>query len=72
MFVDQAIVSGTTLWAHGTGTEHGDTLWRIDANTGHMTGTLGLPGDGATALASVGDRLWILTPAGDLEIVRGA
>jgi len=72
VIVDQAIVSGTTLWAHGTGTVHGDTLWRLDANTGHVTGTLGLPGSGATALASVGDRLWILTPAGDLEIVRGA
>jgi outer membrane protein assembly factor BamB len=72
VLVDQAIVSGPTLWAHGTGTAHGDTLWRIDANTGRVTGTLGLPDSGATALAPVRDRLWVLTPAGRLEIVSGA
>jgi hypothetical protein len=70
--VDQTIVSATTLWVHGTGTARGDTLWRIDANTGRVTGALGLPESGATALAAVGGRLWVLTPAGRLEIVSGA
>src|SRR5438046_920723 len=72
VLVDQTILSGTTLWVHGTGTARGDTLWRIDANTGRVTGALGLPDSGATALAAVGDRLWVLTPAGRLEIVSGA
>jgi len=72
VLVDQTVVSGTTLWAHGTGTAHGDTLWRIDANTGRLTDTLGLPDSGATGLAPVGDRLWVLTPAGRLEIVGRA
>jgi outer membrane protein assembly factor BamB len=67
--VDKTIVSGSTLWVQGTGTEYGETLWRIDADSGQVTGTLALPEPGATALAPVGGRLWILTPGGRLEIV---
>ena len=67
--VDQKLVSGRTLWVLGSGASKGETLWRIDARTGRVLGTLTLQDPGATGLAAVGNRLWVMTPEGRMVIV---
>jgi hypothetical protein len=42
-----------------------------EAHSGRVSGQLTLPEFGASALAAVGDRLWVLTPGGRLLIVTG-
>lgn len=69
--VDQKLVSGRTLWVVGSGSGKGDTVWRIDVRTGRVTGTLTLQDPGATAVAAVGNRLWVMTPEGRVAIVSG-
>lgn len=70
--LDYTHLFGATLWVHGGDRSGRDGLWRIDFNTGRITGTLALPEFGATAMTVVGDRLWVFTPGGKLEIVSGS
>ena len=68
--VNQALAAGRSLWVHGSPPDGGhDRVWRLDVSTGRVLGSLSLPEDGASGLAAIGDRLWIATPDGRLQIV---
>jgi outer membrane protein assembly factor BamB len=68
--VNQALVAGRSLWVHGSPMDGGrDRVWRLDLSSGRVRDALTLPDDGASGMAVVGDRLWIATPDGRLQIV---
>jgi outer membrane protein assembly factor BamB len=68
---DAAGVAGTALWAHGSAPSGRDTVWRLDARSGRVTGRLALPEFGVSFETVVRGRLWVLTPGGRLQIVSG-
>jgi len=68
--VNAAVVARHALWLHVTGRGGGaDRLVRLDPTSGGRTGALELPRLGAAGMAAVGDRIWVLTPAGRLLVV---
>jgi hypothetical protein len=69
--IDFAELHQSTIWIHGTRPSGRDAVWRVQADSGRVSGQLTLPEFGASALAAVGDRLWVLTPGGRLLIVTG-
>jgi outer membrane protein assembly factor BamB len=64
-----ALAGGASVWAEGNDRDNGrDRLWRLDAATGRVTGSLQLPEFGASGMAPQGDRVWIVSTKGVLEI----
>jgi hypothetical protein len=60
----------TTLWVQGSPASGGrDRLWRLDALDGRVLGSIDLPGFGVAGMAAVGDRAWVVTPGGQLQVV---
>ena len=45
-----------------------DRLWRIDARTGHVTGSLTLPEFGAGDVVTTGKQVWTMSVGGDLQV----
>jgi len=69
--INGVVLGGSTLWVEGTDlTSGGDRLWRIDAATGGVTGTLGLRDLGAGGMAPVGRGLWLVSSAGVLQVIQ--
>ena len=69
--VDNAVLAGGFVWAHGTDSRSGrDRLWRLDARTGALRGSVALPEFGAAGLAGVGDQVWVVSGGGALVVVR--
>lgn len=68
--INAAVVARDALWLHVTRRGGGpDRLVRLDPTSGRRTGVLELPRLGAAGMAAVGDRIWVLTPAGRLLVV---
>jgi outer membrane protein assembly factor BamB len=57
---------GTTLWVHAS--ERRDRLWRLDARTGAVTGSLALPEFGAASVVTAGKQVWTMSIGGDLQV----
>jgi streptogramin lyase len=67
--VNNGTLDGATVWVQATDrATTRDRLWRIDARTGHVTGSLGLPEFGASALVTVGKQVWAMSVGGDLQV----
>jgi streptogramin lyase len=47
-----------------------DLLVRLDAETGHPTGQVALPGELTRGMAKVGRDVWVTTPIGAITVVR--
>jgi PQQ-like domain len=68
---NNAVLDGRTLWVEGVARAGGrDRLWRLDAATGRITGTLDLPDFGAPGMAPVAGRLWVVSTSGSLQIIE--
>jgi outer membrane protein assembly factor BamB len=68
--VNQALVAGRSLWVHGSPRDGShDRIWRLDLATGRIQDSLALTESGATGMVAVGNRVWIATPDGHLQIV---
>jgi virginiamycin B lyase len=67
--VNEGTFDGTTVWVHATDrATTRDRLWRIDARTGHVTGSLTLPEFGAASVVAVGKQVWTMSVGGDLQV----
>jgi outer membrane protein assembly factor BamB len=67
--VNDGILDGTTVWVQATDrATPRDRLWRIDARTGHVTGSLTLPEFGAADVIAVGKQVWTMSVGGDLQV----
>jgi outer membrane protein assembly factor BamB len=68
--VNGSLVAGGDIWVHGSPQGGGrDRLWRLDAKSGRVLGSITLPEFGSAGAAMVGARLWLLAPGGRLTIV---
>jgi outer membrane protein assembly factor BamB len=63
------VLSRGLLWVEGVDETGNDRLWRLDAATGHITGSVRLPDFGAPGLAVVGDNVWVVSTNGVLQII---
>ena len=67
--VNGGILDGTTVWVQATDrATPRDRLWRVDARTGHVTGSLTLPEFGAASVVAVGKQVWTMSVGGDLQV----
>jgi outer membrane protein assembly factor BamB len=67
--VNGGVLDGTTVWVQATDRATTlDRLWRIDARTGHVTGSLTLPEFGAAGMVAVGKQVWTMSIGGDLQV----
>ena len=64
--VNDGVLDGATVWVQAS--DRRDRLWRLDARTGHVTGSLALPEFGARGLATVGKQVWTMSIGGDLQV----
>ena len=67
--INNGTLDGTTLWVHAS--DRRDRLWRLDARTGHVTGSLMLPEFGASGLVAPGGQVWTMSTGGDLQVALG-
>jgi streptogramin lyase len=68
---NNGVLDGRTLWVEGGDRGSGrDRLWRLDAATGRVTGSLGLRDFGAPGMAPVAGRLWLVSGAGVLQVIQ--
>ena len=58
------------VWLHVTRAGDGDRLVALDPRDGAVVSSTSMPGFGSTALAVVGDEVWLNEPGGDTIIVR--
>jgi hypothetical protein len=63
------VLSRGVLWVEGVDETGIDRLWRIDAGTGRITGSLRLQDFGAPGLAVVDDQVWVVSTNGVLQII---
>jgi outer membrane protein assembly factor BamB len=63
---NDGVLRGGTLWVHAS--DRRDRLWRLDAETGHVTGSLTLPEFGEASMAAVGEQVWTMSIAGNLQV----
>jgi outer membrane protein assembly factor BamB len=63
------VLSRGVLWVEGVDETGLDRLWRLDAATGRITGSVRLQDFGAPGLAVVGDHVWVVSTNGVLQIV---
>ena len=69
--VNEGTLGGSTLWVQATDrASHRDRLWRLDARSGRIAGSLTLPEFGAASMVTVGHQAWTMSTAGELEIAR--
>jgi hypothetical protein len=67
--VNGGTFDGTTVWVQATDrATTRDRLWRIDARTGHVTGSLTLPEFGAAGMVTAGKQVWTMSVGGDLQV----
>jgi outer membrane protein assembly factor BamB len=67
--VNNGTFDGTTVWVQATDrATTRDRLWRIDARTSHVTGSLTLPEFGAESVVAVGKQVWTMSVGGDLQV----
>jgi outer membrane protein assembly factor BamB len=67
--VNEGTFDGTTVWVQATDrATMRDRLWRIDARTGHVTGSLTLPEFGAAGIVTAGKQVWTMSVGGDLQV----
>jgi len=58
------------LWLEGPDARtNRDRMWRVDARTGRVRGSVGVPDFGVTGLAAVGRGVWRVAPGGTLVVV---
>ena len=70
--VNNGLLDGSTVWVQATDRATArDRLWRVDARTGHVTGSLTLPEFGATAVVAVQEQVWTMSTGGDLQVALG-
>jgi outer membrane protein assembly factor BamB len=67
--INNGTLDGTTLWVHAS--DKRDRLWRLDATTGHVSGSLTLPEFGAASVVAVGKQVWTMSTGGDLQVALG-
>lgn len=68
---NNGVLDGGTLWIEGGARVAGrDRLWRLDAATGRVTGSLALRDFGAPGMAPVAGRLWLVSGAGVLQVIQ--
>jgi outer membrane protein assembly factor BamB len=58
------------IWVQGTPSSGRDQLWRLDPRTGRVTAALPLSDFGVTGMATFAGRLWIMSPAGTVTVIR--
>jgi outer membrane protein assembly factor BamB len=58
------------LWVQGTPTAGRDQLWKLDPRTGRVLAALPLPDFGASGMAGMDGRLWIMSAGGTLTAIR--
>jgi hypothetical protein len=64
------LVLGDVVYAHASDINGGrDRLVVLDARTGEVRSSTGLPQFGDSGMAPVGDELWLVTPTGHLTIL---
>jgi streptogramin lyase len=63
------VLNRGVVWVEDVDETGIDRLWRIDAGTGRITGSVRLPEFGAPGLAVVGDRVWVVSTNGVLQLV---
>jgi outer membrane protein assembly factor BamB len=69
--INNATIANGLVWVHGTNGRTGrDRLWRLDARTGAMRGSVALREFGAPGLAPVGNEVWVVSGSGVLTVVR--
>jgi outer membrane protein assembly factor BamB len=69
--INDGFVADGTVWIHATvRSTNRDSLLRLDARDGHVTGSLTLPEFGVAGIGRVGDDVWIVSPNGRLMIAR--
>jgi sugar lactone lactonase YvrE len=66
---NDGVLRDGTLWVHAS--DRRDRLWRLDAATGHVTGSLALPEFGAASVVAVGEQVWTMSTGGDLQVALG-
>jgi outer membrane protein assembly factor BamB len=67
--VNNGAADGATVWVQASDrASRRDRLWRLDARTGQVTGSLGLPEFGAPGLVTVGEQVWTMSAGGDLQV----
>lgn len=67
--INNGTLDGDTLWVHAS--DRLDRLWRLDAGTGRVTGSLTLPEFGAASVVAVGKQVWTMSTGGDLQVALG-
>jgi hypothetical protein len=69
--VNDAVLADGVAWVHGSDGRTGrDRLWRVDAQTGRLRGSVRMPEFGVTGMTVVNDRVWVLSPDGSLVVVE--
>jgi virginiamycin B lyase len=67
--VNNGALDGATVWVQASDRATGrDRLWRLDARTGHVTGSLALPEFGAASVVTTGKQVWTMSIGGDLQV----
>jgi outer membrane protein assembly factor BamB len=62
-------LSRGVVWVEGVDETGSERLWRLDAASGRVTGSVRLQDFGAPGLAVVGERVWVVSTNGVLQIV---
>jgi outer membrane protein assembly factor BamB len=69
--INAGALGGSTIWVQATDrASQRDRLWRLDARSGRVAGSLALPEFGAASMVAVGQQAWTMSTAGELEIAR--
>jgi virginiamycin B lyase len=69
--VNEGALAGGTVWVQATDrATNRDRLWRLDAHSGRVAGSLALPEFGAASMVAVGKQVWTMSIAGELEVAR--
>jgi outer membrane protein assembly factor BamB len=68
--VNGALYGDGALWVQGTPPSGRDQLWRLDPRSGRVTAAVPLSDFGASGMATLGGRLWIMSPAGTVTVIR--
>jgi outer membrane protein assembly factor BamB len=69
--LNNAAIDDPLLWVHGTDGKTGrDRIWRMDVESGRITGSVALREFGVAGITAVGDEVWSVSPSGRLVVVR--
>jgi PQQ-like domain len=66
---DAVVVRGRLLVEGSTGARSRDTLWELNPRTGHVLGSLTVPGFSVTVVLRVGGEAWLVTADGHVIVV---